>query len=150
MKSLLNRLLINQRIGPISLIYAKELQQYAEEVVFLARKCAHDPTPRYNFLVESMLKSAEAREVLYEHLVPRYGEVAAVRGSGVQGSQLVTRVVNAWTFRERDTTPTGFIEFVDRPGELMPTPKPISVTVEERGDDFSLTRKQRRRLSSQQ
>ena len=120
MKSLLNRLVINQRIGPISLIYAKELQQYAEELVFLASRCADQPVHRYNSLVESMLKSAEAREILYERLVPRYSLQPGLR----------TRIVNTWQFRDRDTTPLGFIEFVDRPGEFLAAPSRPTELVE--------------------
>jgi large subunit ribosomal protein L17 len=106
MKSLLNKLLINNRVGPISLIYAKEVQQYAEELVVLGRQAVNQPTHRSNWLVESMLKSGEGRDILFERIVPRYSTKGDVGG-------LVTRVVNLWEFRERDTTPIGFLEFVD-------------------------------------
>ncbi len=121
MKSLLNRLVINQTLGPISLIYAKELQQYAEELVTLGKVAARNPiNHRASSLVESMLKSSEARDVLYEHLVPRYSTSIYCNRHSTRNIQLYTRVVNTWTFRERDTTPLGIIEFVERPGELLP------------------------------
>ena len=105
MKSHLNRLILHQRIE-LSSIWAKELQQYAEEVVSLAR----GGTLYHQGLADSMLKSPEAREILYEHLVPRY----------IGRDGLVTRLVSKWEFRERDTTPLSYIEFIDRPGELLP------------------------------
>jgi ribosomal protein L17 len=104
-KRLLDRLIVEQRIsGP--LLRLKELQQYAEEVVTHARK----NTPVGDSIVESMVISAEARQVVYEKLVPRYAERPS----------LFTRVVNLWHRRDTDSTRIGFIEFVDRPGEFMP------------------------------
>lgn len=85
---------------------AKELQQYAEEIVVFAKK----DTPEADLVVESMLRTPAARRKLYEELVPRYA----------QRSFYVTRVVNQFRFRLRDSAPMAFIEFVDRPGELLP------------------------------
>jgi ribosomal protein L17 len=104
-KSLLDRLLVEQRVsGP--LLRLKELQQYAEEIVFHARR----NTSVGDSIVESMLISSEARQVLYEKLVPRYS----------QREKMFTRVVNLWHRRDTDATRIGTIEFVDRPGELIP------------------------------
>ena len=132
MKSNLNKLIIYQRIQ-LSLVYAKELQQYAEELVNLARKSAKTCNPversRYLSLCNTILKSAEAREILFERLVPRYSTT----------NSLVTRVVNTWKFRERDTTPMGIIEFKFRSGELIPT-KPDAVVISKE----DLNRRERR------
>jgi large subunit ribosomal protein L17 len=106
-KRLLDRLIIEQRFtGP--LLRVKELQQYAEEIVYHARK----NTSVSDSIVESMLVSAEARQVLYEKLVPRY----------VDRPNMFTRVVNLWHRRDTDSTKIGFIEFVDRRGEFVPAP----------------------------
>ena len=104
-KALLDRLIVEQRIsGP--LLRLKELQQYAEEIVFHARR----NTSVGDSIVESMLVSSEARQILYEKLVPRYSH----------RENLFTRVVNLWHRRDTDATRIGTIEFVDRPGEIMP------------------------------
>ena len=104
-KKLLDRLLLEQRIsGP--LLRLKELQQYAEEIMIHAKK----NTSVGDSVVESMLVSAEARQVLFEKLVPRYA----------QRPNMFTRVVNMWHRRDTDSTRIGMIEFVDRPGELLP------------------------------
>lgn len=112
---MLDRLLVEQKIsGP--LLRLKELQQYAEEVVTHARK----NTSVGESVVESMLTSSEARQVLYEKLVPRYAE----------RRNMFTRVVNLWHRRDTDTTRIGMIEFVDRPGEMFPAP-PVGVVRDE-------------------
>ena len=104
-KQLLDRLLVEQKVsGP--LLRLKELQQYAEEIVFHARKNASVG----DSVVESMLVSSEARQVLYEKLVPRY----------MDRRNMFTRVVNLWHRRNTDATRIGMIEFVDRSGELFP------------------------------
>merc|ERR1711879_443747 len=100
-----NQLVLEQRLE-LTLPKVKELQQYAEEVVFLAKKNA----PYHDGLVESMLTSPEARQILYERMVPRYRD----------RHFHVTRVVNQWRYRERDAAPMGFLEYVDRPGEIRP------------------------------
>ena len=130
MKSHLNRLIIYQRLE-MSLIWARELQQYAEELVHLAKK----NTPYADGIVESMLKSPEAREILYERIVPRY----EFRDG------LVTRVVNQYRFRQRDTTPMAFIEFIDRPGELFPA-KPTDAEMKEELEREAATSRRARRL----
>lgn len=114
-KRILDRLLVEQRVsGP--LLRLKELQQYAEEVVFHAKK----NSPVGDSVVESMLTSAEARQVLYEKLVPRY----------IDRQNMLTRVVNLWHRRDTDSTRIGMIEFVDRPGEMYPC-EPVGVVKEE-------------------
>jgi len=106
-KRLLDRLIVEQRFtGP--LLRVKELQQYAEEIVYHARK--NDAIG--DSIVDSMLISSEARQVLYEKLVPRY----------IDRQNMFTRVVNLWHRRDTDSTKIGFIEFVDRRGEFVPAP----------------------------
>ncbi len=106
-KRLLDKLIVEQRVtGP--LLRLKEIQQYAEEIVIHARK----NNPVSDSIVDSMLISSEARQVLYEKLVPRY----------VERPDMFTRVVNLWHRRDTDSTRIGFIEFLDRPGEFMPAP----------------------------
>lgn len=90
----------------VTVPWARELQQYAEEVVYLAKK----NTVHHNGLVESMLTSAPARQILYEKMVPRYKDRPFY----------FTRVVNKWELRERDAAKLGFLEFIDRPGEYRP------------------------------
>ena len=100
-KRQLDKLLVGQRLtGP--LLRMKELQQYAEEIVVNARR----NTSISNSVVESMLISSEARQVLYEKIVPRY----------ISRPSMFTRVVDLWHRRETDSTRIGFIEFVDRRG----------------------------------
>ena len=104
-KRLLDRLIVEQRFtGP--LLRVKELQQYAEEAVTHARK----NNPVSDSIVESLIVSSEARQVLYEELVPRYAERLS----------MFTRVVNLWHRRDTDSTRIGLIEFIDRPGEFVP------------------------------
>ncbi|CAD7950866.1 unnamed protein product [Amoebophrya sp. A120] len=105
MKWHLNDLILKQRLH-LTLPWAKELQQYAEDMMY----CAKKNTPHYNGLVESMLVSSAARQILYEQLVPRYKDRPF----------FFTRLVNKWQTRERDGAPMGFLEFVDRPGEYKP------------------------------
>ena len=106
-KRMLDRLLVEQRVsGP--LLRLKELQQYAEEIVVQARK----NTSVSDSIVESMITTAEARQVLYEKLVPRYTD----------RPNMFTRVVDLWKRRDTDSTRIGMIEFVDRPGEAFPAP----------------------------
>ena len=114
-KRLLDRLIVEQRFtGP--LLRVKELQQYEEEVVVHAKK----NSPISDSIVESMLTSAEARQVLYEKLVPRY----------IDRPTMFTRVVNLWHRRDTDSTRIGFIEFVDRSGEFVPAEPVGSARVE--------------------
>ncbi|CAJ1354615.1 unnamed protein product, partial [Effrenium voratum] len=104
-KDMLNILIKEQRLQ-MSLPRAKELQQYAEEIIFLAKK----NSPYHDGLVESMLTSAEARRILYERMLPRYQD----------RHFHFSRVVNLWRYRQRDTTPLAILEYVDRPGETRP------------------------------
>ncbi|GIX62738.1 50S ribosomal protein L17 [Babesia caballi] len=108
-KNQLDRLLRDGRVE-VTLPRAKELQQYAEEVVFHAKK----DTPESDLVVESMLRTPEARQQLYERYVPLYAE----------RSFFCTRVVNQWRLRFHDAAPMAYLEFVDRPGELRPA-KPV-------------------------
>jgi len=80
MKGFLDKLIREQRID-VKNPLAKEVQQYAEEVVWRAKQ----NTPFHDNVVESMLISPEARQVLYEHLVPRY----AHRPSSSRGSSAI-------------------------------------------------------------
>jgi ribosomal protein L17 len=133
-KGLLDRLIVEQRIsGP--LLRLKELQQYAEEVIVHARK----NTSVGDSVVESMIRSSEARQVLYEKLVPRYKD----------RSNMFTRVVNFWHRRDTDATRLGMIEFIDRPGEMFPA-KPVGIALETCVKQMSESgsRRERRRLSS--
>jgi len=129
MKDLLNRLVKEQRLE-LTLPKAKELQQYAEEIVFLAKK----NTPYHDGLVESMLTSPEARQLLYERMVPRYQD----------RHFHFTRVMNTWRYRERDTAQTGVIEYVDRPGELRPANPVGAARVQHVAREFLDTRRGRR------
>ncbi|CAE7413627.1 rplQ [Symbiodinium microadriaticum] len=95
MKDMLNILVRDQKMET-SLARAKELQQYAEEIVFLAKK----NSPYHDGLVESMLTSPEARRILYERMLPRYQD----------RHFHFSRVLNQWRYRERDTTPMAIIE----------------------------------------
>jgi ribosomal protein L17 len=133
-KRLLDRLIVEQKFtGP--LLRVKELQQYAEEVVVHARK----NNAVSDSIVESMLISSEARQVVYEELVPRYTE----------RPNMFTRVVNSWHRRDTDSTRIGFIEFVDRPGEFVPAP-PVGKELEKFNQLIQETgsRRDRRRLES--
>mmetsp|Transcript_137588 Transcript_137588/g.439633 ORF Transcript_137588/g.439633 Transcript_137588/m.439633 type:complete len:237 (-) Transcript_137588:51-761(-) len=130
MKNMLNDLVREQRIET-TLPKAKEVQQYAEELVFLAKK----NTPYHDGLVESILTSAEARRILYERMVPRY----------VDRNFHFTRILNHWRYRERDTAPMAMIEYVDRPGELRPA-NPVGAARDQFvAQEFLATRKGRRR-----
>lgn len=108
-KNYLDRLLRNGRVE-VTLPRAKELQQYAEEVVFHAKK----DTPDSDLIVESMLRTPEARKALYEKYVPLYSERPF----------FFTRVVNQWRLRFTDASPMAYLELVDRPDELRPA-KPV-------------------------
>ncbi|SCP06120.1 mitochondrial ribosomal protein L17-2 precursor, putative [Plasmodium ovale] len=108
-KNQLNELLKYGRIET-TLTKAKELQGYAEELIYLAKKDSEENKLK----VESMLRTAQGRRKLYEYYVPLYKH----------RSFFFTRVVNQWRLRLRDAAPMGFIEFVDRPGELRPA-KPV-------------------------
>jgi ribosomal protein L17 len=105
MKGFLDKLIREQRID-VKNPLAKEVQQYAEEVVWRAKQ----NTPFHDNVVESMLISPEARQVLYEHLVPRYAHRPF----------FFTRIQRHWTVRFNDSAHLSTIEFVDRPGELRP------------------------------
>ena len=132
-KRQLDSLLVGQRLtGP--LLRMKELQQYAEEIVQNARR----NTSISNSVVESMLISSEARQVLYEKLVPRY----------LSRPAMFTRVVNLWHRRETDSTRIGFIEFVDRRDEFVPA-SPVGEEKQEFIDNIMQfgTRRERRRYS---
>eukprot|EP00397_Hematodinium_sp_SG-2012_P065583 GEMP01095759.1.p1 GENE.GEMP01095759.1~~GEMP01095759.1.p1 ORF type:complete len:196 (+),score=21.21 GEMP01095759.1:154-741(+) len=134
MKEMLNELIMKQRYYT-TLPRAKELQQYAEEIIFLAKR----EDARSASLVESMLTSAPARQILYEKLVPRYKD----------RHFFFTRVVNQWQIRERDSGLVGFLEYVDRPGELTPA-NPVG---EDRkqfvASQFEANRRNRRRYGSE-
>ncbi len=133
-KRLLDRLILEQRFtGP--LLRVKELQQYAEEAVIHARK----NTPVSDSIVESLIISSEARQVLYEELVPRYTE----------RPNMFTRVVNLWHRRDTDSTRIGFIEFIDRPGEFVPA-RPVGRELAKLNQSIQETgsRRDRRRLES--
>eukprot|EP00921_Rhytidocystis_pertsovi_P002805 GHVQ01004742.1.p1 GENE.GHVQ01004742.1~~GHVQ01004742.1.p1 ORF type:complete len:222 (-),score=9.10 GHVQ01004742.1:851-1516(-) len=105
LKNMLDSLIRYGRIET-TLAKAKELQQYAEEIVHFAKK----DTEGADKIVESMLRTSQARKKLFEVLVPRYKDRAFY----------VTRVMNQWRLRLRDSAPMAFIEYVDRPGELRP------------------------------
>merc|ERR1712019_278534 len=124
-KAMLNTLVKTQRIET-TLPKAKELQQYAEEIVFPAKK----NTAYHDGLVESMLTSPEARSILYERLVPRYRHRPFH----------FTRIVNQFRFRMRDTTKMAFIEYVDRPGELRPANPVGAARVQHVASEFLATR----------
>lgn len=130
MKELLNQLVIEQKLET-TLPKVKELQQYAEEIVFLAKK----NTPYHDGLVESMVTSQAARQIIYERLVPRYRD----------RHFHFTRIMNKFAYRERDTAPLGIIEYVDRPGELRPANPVGAAQVQEIAREFLATRRGRRR-----
>jgi len=132
MKEMLNELIMKQRIET-TLPKAKELQQYAEEIVFLAKK----EDARSASLVESMLVSAPARQVLYEKMVPRYQD----------RHFFFTRIMNQWFCRDRDSATMAFIEYVDRPGELRPANPVGEARKEFVAQEFNETRKGRRRYT---
>lgn len=134
MKNMLNDLVLEQRLECTS-PKAKELQQYAEELIFLAKK----NTPYHDGLVESILTSPEARRILYERMVPRY------RDRGFH----FTRIVNQWRYRERDTAPMSFIEYVDRPGEIRPA-NPVGAARDQLvAQEFLTTRRGRRKHATE-
>ncbi|EDO07398.1 putative ribosomal protein L17 [Babesia bovis T2Bo] len=108
-KNNLDRLLRYGRVE-LTLPRAKELQQYAEEVIFHAKK----DTPESDLVVESMLRTPEARHQLYEKYVPNYADRPF----------FFTRVVNQWRLRFADAAPMAYLEFVDRSGEIRPA-KPV-------------------------
>ncbi|GAW82925.1 50S ribosomal protein L17 [Plasmodium gonderi] len=108
-KNQLNELLKYGRIET-TLTKAKELQGYAEELIYLAKK----NNAENNLKVESMLRTAQGRRKLYEYYVPLYR----------YRPFFFTRVINQWRLRLRDAAPMAFIEFIDRPGELRPA-KPV-------------------------
>ncbi|KAF8817999.1 putative 50S ribosomal protein L17 [Cardiosporidium cionae] len=109
LKNMLDSLIKQERIQT-TMAKAKELQQYAEEIILLAKK----DTPEADLKVESMLRTSAARRKLYEILVPRY----SVR------TFYFTRIINQWRFRMRDAVNMAYIEYVDRPNELRPA-KPV-------------------------
>ncbi|CAK9085516.1 unnamed protein product [Durusdinium trenchii] len=129
-KDMLNLLILNQRLET-SLPRAKELQQYAEEIVFLAKK----NSPYHDGLVESMLTSPEARRILYERMLPRYKD----------RHFHVSRVVNLFTYRQRDTTPMAILEYVDRPGEVRPANPVGAARKQHVAMEFLETRRSRRK-----
>mmetsp|Transcript_118276 Transcript_118276/g.331272 ORF Transcript_118276/g.331272 Transcript_118276/m.331272 type:complete len:236 (+) Transcript_118276:99-806(+) len=130
MKNMLNDLVKEQRLE-MTLPKAKELQQYAEEIVFLAKK----NTPYHDGLVESMLTSPESRRILYERMVPRYTDRMFH----------FTRVLNHFKYRFRDSAPMATIEYVDRPGELRPA-NPVGAARDQFvAAEFLATRRGRRK-----
>eukprot|EP00434_Breviolum_minutum_P009162 symbB.v1.2.008073.t2/scaffold504.1/size194584/9 len=133
-KDMLNVLILNQRLET-SLARAKELQQYAEEIVFLAKK----NTVYHDGLVESMLTSPEARQILYERMLPRYKD----------RHFHFSRVVNLWKYRQRDTTPLAVLEYVDRPGELRPANPVGAARKQHVAMEFLSTRRSRRKHVSE-
>lgn len=133
-KNMLDALVRNGRIET-SLPKAKELQQYAEEMVYYAKK----DDERSDLIVESMLRSAKARRLLYERIVPRY----AFRPFHV------TRVVNQWRFRLRDAQPRAWIEFVDRSGELRPARPVGNDRIEFLISEYQSSRKNRRKYEKE-
>mmetsp|Transcript_111463 Transcript_111463/g.215877 ORF Transcript_111463/g.215877 Transcript_111463/m.215877 type:complete len:246 (+) Transcript_111463:81-818(+) len=130
MKDMLNKLVLEQRVET-TLPKAKELQQYAEELVFLAKK----HTAYHDSQVESMLTSPEARQILYERMLPRYQDRAFH----------FTRVVNMFRYRFRDTAQLSLIEYIDRPGELRPANPVGAARVQHVAQEFLATRRGRRR-----
>ncbi|CDO66777.1 mitochondrial ribosomal protein L17-2 precursor, putative [Plasmodium reichenowi] len=108
-KNQLNELLKYGRIET-TLTKAKELQGYAEELIYLAKK----DNVENNLKVESMLRTAQGRRRLYEFYVPLYRHRPF----------FFTRIINQWKLRLRDSAPLAYIEFIDRPGELRPA-KPV-------------------------
>mmetsp|Transcript_51547 Transcript_51547/g.144008 ORF Transcript_51547/g.144008 Transcript_51547/m.144008 type:complete len:206 (-) Transcript_51547:75-692(-) len=129
MKDMLHALVVQQRIET-TLSRAKELQQYAEEIVFLAKK----NTSYHDGLVESMLTSPEARSILYERMLPRYKD----------RNFHFTRIVNKFTYHLR-TSKAAFIEYVDWPGELRPANPVGPARVQHVAMEFLATRRGRRR-----
>ncbi|KAF8819115.1 putative 50S ribosomal protein L17 [Cardiosporidium cionae] len=109
LKNMLDSLIKQERIQT-TMAKAKELQQYAEEIILLAKK----DTPAADLKVESMLRTSAARRKLYEILVPRYTDRMFY----------FTRIVNQWRFRMRDAVNMAYIEYVDRSNELRPA-KPV-------------------------
>lgn len=71
---------------------------------------AKKDVPRARHMVESIIVSPRARQILYEKLVPRY----AYRPGHY------TRVVDSWVIRASDASRMGYIELVDRAGEIRP------------------------------
>lgn len=136
MKAMLNDLVKNQRLET-TLPRAKELQQYAEELVFMAKR----NTEYHDGVVDSMLNSAEARRILFERMVPRYQDRPFH----------FTRIVNQFKYRERDTAQMAYIEYVDRAGEFRPA-KPVGAARDQwLASEFLQTRQGRRRhLSAMQ
>mmetsp|Transcript_34161 Transcript_34161/g.79398 ORF Transcript_34161/g.79398 Transcript_34161/m.79398 type:complete len:206 (+) Transcript_34161:62-679(+) len=130
MKDMLNKLIKEQRIES-TLPKVKELQQYAEEIVFLAKK----NTEYHDGLVESMLTSPEARHILYERMVPRYQD----------RHFHFTRLVNMFRYRERDAAKMGLLEYVDRPGELRPANPVGAARVQHAAQEFLASRRNRRK-----
>jgi len=134
MKNLLNDLVKEQRLE-LTLPKAKELQQYAEEIVFLAKK----NSPYHDGQAESILTSPEARQILYERLVPRYQD----------RHFHFTRVVNQWRARERDGAPMALIEYVDRAGELRPANPVGAARMQYVASEFLSSRRARRRYQTE-
>ncbi|EKX73743.1 60S ribosomal protein L17, putative [Theileria equi strain WA] len=105
----IDRLLREGRIE-LTLPRAKELQQYAEEIIFHAKRDCRES----DLIVESVLRTPESRSLLYEKYVPLYKDRRF----------FFTRVVNQWRLRFRDSAPMAYLELVDRPNELRPA-KPV-------------------------
>ena len=86
-----------------------------------------------------MLTSPEARQILYERLLPRYKD----------RHFHVSRVVNLWKYRQRDTTPMAVLEYVDRPGELRPANPVGAARKQHVAMEFLETRRSRRKHLSE-
>merc|ERR1712112_250969 len=93
----------------------------------------------FHNLVESMLTSASARQILYEKLVPRYKD----------RHFFFTRVVNKWEVRQRDSARLGLIEYVDYPGELYPANPVGEARKHLVAREFEASRRNRRRYASE-
>merc|ERR1711957_520437 len=89
--------------------------------------------------MKNMLTSPEARQILYERMLPRY----------MDRHFHFTRLMNEFRYRERDTAPMGIIEYVDRPGELRPA-NPVGAARDQlAAHEFLSTRRGRRRYGNE-
>lgn len=115
-----------------TLARCKEFQEYAEELIYLAKKgkdikhtVFHRFDNTFSFIipsdsmlilivksddlisqrqVESIIRTPRARQILYEELLPRYAD----------RHYHFTRVVNLWYLRAVDHAHMGILELVDR------------------------------------
>ncbi|PHJ19724.1 ribosomal protein l17 [Cystoisospora suis] len=105
LKTQLDQLVRSDRLE-LTLPRARELQQYAEELIHFAKQ----NTPESSLITESLIVTPAARRKLYHELCPLYANRPF----------FYTRVVNQHRLRMRDAAPMAYLEFVDRPGELRP------------------------------